>query len=56
MKASSGGYSMGTAKRFGDFKKDAGPFKDTSSDFSTIGNLPSYFKKAQKKTAEEVKE
>ena len=49
MKTSSGGFSMGTAKRFGVFKKDAGPFKETSSDFATIGNLPSYLKKAQKK-------
>ena len=40
---------MGTAKRFGDFKKDAGPFKETSSNFATIGNLPSYLKKAQKR-------
>lgn len=56
MKATSGGFSMGTAKRFGDFKKDAGPFKETSSDFATIGNLPSYLKKAQKKKSEEAKE
>jgi hypothetical protein len=56
MKTSNNGFSMGTAKRFGDFKKDAGPFKETSSNFATIGNLPSYLKKAQKKKQEEVKE
>jgi hypothetical protein len=42
---------MGTSKRFADLKKDAGPFKSTPQNYSTIGNLPVYLKKNCKKKA-----
>lgn len=47
-KASGYHYSMGTSKRFAEIKKETGPFRETS-DFSTIGQLPSYLKKGLKK-------
>lgn len=39
---------MGTSKRFAEMKKETGPYRETS-DFSTIGQLPSYLKKGLKK-------
>lgn len=42
-------YSMGTAKRFAELKKESGIFKDRETDYSTIGQLPSYLKKNLKK-------
>jgi hypothetical protein len=49
MKSSSSSYSMGTSKRFPALRKESGPFKTTPSDYSTIGNLPTYLRKSSKK-------
>ena len=40
---------MGTAKRFGELKKEAGPFRDSENNMGTMGQMPSYLNKGLKK-------
>lgn len=48
-KAGGYSYSIGIAKRFGQLKKEGGPFRQSTYDMGTIGQMPSYLKKGLKK-------